>query len=237
MRESSFSRCLTYIEAQERSPRKSSKQAVLPAITISREAGAGATSVATRVATLLEIRPEKRGAPWTVFDQNLVEKVLQDHNLPDRIHRFMPEDARPAVTGALEEMLGLHPSSWTLQQHTVDTIYRLALLGNVIVIGRGGSIITSQMRHVLHVRLIAPREVRIQRFCKDRGLTHADADKLVQQLDNARRRYLKSHFNADISDPLQYDLLINTGKVDFDQAAEMIAGAVQKMESADLVPA
>jgi hypothetical protein len=33
------------------------------------------------------------GTPsWTVFDQDLVDKVLEDHNLPTRFARFMVED-------------------------------------------------------------------------------------------------------------------------------------------------
>lgn len=226
MKDTSLSKCVTYIEAQERSSRAASKMAALSAITISREAGAGATSVATRLAGILEKRREHGGAPWTVFDQNLVEKVLQDHNLPARIRRFMPEDATPVVTAAVEEMLGLHPSAWTLQQHTVDTIYRLALLGNVILIGRGSNLITARMPHVIHVRLVAPREIRVQRFCEDRGLPVQEADKLVEKLDSARRRYVKSHFNANVADPLGYDLVVNTGKIDYDRAAEVIASAL-----------
>lgn len=227
MKDTSLNKCLTYIEAQERSPRSSAKlQPPLPAITISREAGAGAKSVATRVADLLEKREDKRGAPWTVFDQNLVEKVLQDHALPDRIRRFMPEDVTPVLTGAMEEMLGLHPSAWTLQQHTADTIFRLALMGNVIVVGRGSNFITARMPHVFHVRLVAPFEARVLRFCRERSLSTAEAEKLVRQTDQARRRYVKSHFNADIADPLGYDLVINTGRVDFDQAAALIVQAV-----------
>lgn len=226
MKATSFSKCLTYIEAQERSPKSGSKVSPLPAITISREAGAGGTSVATRLVEILEARKDKRGAPWTVFDQNLVEKVLQDHDLPERIRQFMPEDVRSVVTGAVEEILGLHPSSWTLQQHTVDTIYRLALMGNCIVIGRGGSMITAHMPHVFHVRLVAPFALRVERVRNERSLSPHDADKLVRQMDAARRRYLKSHFNADISDPLHYDVVINTGKVDFDRAAGLIAQAV-----------
>lgn len=226
MKTSSFSRCLTYIEAQERAPKTRSKPSPLPAITISREAGAGANSVANRVMEILEKRKDKRGAPWTVFDQDLVKQVLKDHNLPERIHRFMPEDVTPVLSGAVEEILGLHPSHWTLWQHTVDTIFRLALMGNVIVIGRGANVVTAKMPHVFHVRLVAPRELRVRRLSEARGVSVPEAQKLARRIDAARRRYVKSHFNADITDPLCYDIVINTGRVDYDQAAEMIVAHV-----------
>ena len=83
-----------YIEAQERTPSHGPGKEPLPAITISREAGAGAHSVADRVAEILEERRDKeRGGPWTVLDRELVEKVLDDHELPERVRRFMPEDS------------------------------------------------------------------------------------------------------------------------------------------------
>lgn len=34
----------------------------------------------------------------------------------------------------VDELLGLHPSSWTLVEHTTQTIRRLAVMGNVILV-------------------------------------------------------------------------------------------------------
>ena len=49
--------------------------------------------------------------PWTIFDRNLVERVLEDHDLPARLAKFMPEDrARYAALAAPALRLAGEPS-------------------------------------------------------------------------------------------------------------------------------
>ena len=40
--------------------------------------------------------------------------------------------------------------------------------------------------------------------------------------DAARRRYVSTHFSADVADPSTYDLVMNTAHVPLEEAAEMI---------------
>ena len=55
----------------------------------------------------------------------------------------------------------------------------------------------------------------------------AKAAQMVQDLDEARRRYLRRYFRTDIDDPfLQYHLTINTGHTSFEKAARVIANLV-----------
>lgn len=197
-------------------------------VTISREAGAGAVTIARLLAELLNRQiPGKGGCPWTVFDRDLVEKVLEDHKLPKAIKQFMPEDAAVFSPGSLvEELLGLHPSSWTLAHHTTDTIFRLAHMGNVILVGRGSNVISADFKNAFHVRLVAPKEVRIQRAAELYQLTETKAAIFVRKNDRARARYVKVHFKVAIDDPLQYHATFNTGRMSFEATARLIAEAV-----------
>jgi hypothetical protein len=101
------------------------------AITISREVGAGGKTIADLLGQRLTAAEKTPAAsPWIVFDSSLAKQVLEDHNLPPDLERFMTEDARLLpVEAIVEEVLGLHPSGWTLVQHTTQTILRLAGLG------------------------------------------------------------------------------------------------------------
>jgi cytidylate kinase len=171
------------------------------------------------------IAAEKRPAtsPWAVFDANLAKQVLEDHKLPPNLERFMAEDARLPVEAIVEEVLGLHPSGWTLVEHTTQTILRLAGLGHTILVGRGGSVITARLPNVFHVRLVAPLGTRIRHTAEYLHLTEAEAAKFVREKDQARRRYLRRYFNAEIDDPTLYDVTLNTGRFGFARAAEVIA--------------
>ena len=85
-----------------------------------------------------------------------MEKVLEDHSLPNRLARFMPEDRISEISDTMDELFGLHPPSWTLVRQTADTILHLAELGNVIVIGRGAAVITRKLDYVFNVGGSAP---------------------------------------------------------------------------------
>jgi MEDS: MEthanogen/methylotroph, DcmR Sensory domain len=101
-----------------------------PAITISRESGAGALSVATLVAQELNVEcPGDPPCPWTVFDRDLIAKILEDHSLSKRIEEFMPEDSRFPLSESFEFLLGLHPRSGLLREYTKDTIRKLTITG------------------------------------------------------------------------------------------------------------
>ena len=212
----------SYLEAQAAFPKKARKPQL--AITISREVGAGGRTIGELVAqrlTAAENTPD--AGPWAVFDANLANQVLADHKLSPDLERFMTEDARLPVEAIVEEVLRLHPSGWTLAQHTTKTILRLAGLGHAILVGRGGSIIAARLPNVFHVRLVAPLARRIRHTAEYYQLNEAEAAKFVREKDQARRRYVRRYFNAKIDDPTLYDVTLNTGRFGFARAAEAIA--------------
>ena len=225
-------RCRTFIDAHMQAGGKGLVSAKdggrRRAVTISRQTGSGAHSVAEKLAACLQAHPPKDARPWTVFDRNLVEKVLEDHNLPQRLARFMPEDRVSEIADTMDELFGLHPPSWTLVRQTTETILHLAELGNVILIGRGATVITGKLDYVFHVRLVGSLETRVARIQELHRLDKAVALKLIRREDRGRRRYLKTHFNTDLNDPLLYHLVINTDLVSYENAAQIIADAMLK---------
>lgn len=198
---------------------------LMPAVTLSRQTGCGVKAIAAALAELLQ---DHSPAPcqWTVFDKNLVERVLEEHKLPKEVAKFMLEDRVSAIQDAVEEMLGLHPSSRTLLAQTTETIRRLAELGNVILIGRAANIITRHMRNVFHVRLVAPLDHRVERIMARDQLDRRSALEFIRKSDLGRKRYLKDHFHTDIDDSLEYDLVINTARLPDREAAHLIEEAV-----------
>ncbi len=197
-----------------------------PAVTISRQAGCGALVVAEKLAALLQPHTPSGLPPWTVFDRNLMEKVLADHNLPARLAKFLPEDRINTLQEIMDNVFNAGPGTETIIRQTAETILHLAELGGVIIIGRGGNLITAKLTNVLHVRLVAPLEQRVQHAHKFYNMSVKAAREFCLQEDQGRRRYLKKYFNADPDDPLLQHLTINTGMVSYDEAARLIADSV-----------
>lgn len=199
------------------------------AVTISRQAGCGAQVIADKLARYLQAHSPGNACPWTVFDRNLIDKVLEDHNLPACLAKFLPEDRVSELEDLLADTFGMRPPAATLLQQTAETMLKLADAGSVILIGRGANIVTAHLPHVLHVRLVAPLQKRIEHACRFYPAFNQSADqarKFCLQEDEARRRYLKKYFGADIEDPLLYHLIINTGWISYDDAAWTIGKAL-----------
>jgi len=196
------------------------------AVTISRQAGSGAHLISTKLAEYLQAHNLKDSRPWTVFDRNLVERVLEDHSLPKRLAQFMPEDRISEMTDTLDEVFGIHPPSWLLVRQTAQTLLHLAELGNVILIGRGGNIVTRKLSYVFHVRLVGSLSKRLERLQQSNQLDKKSALEFIRCEDGGRTRYLKKYFNADPNDPLLYHLVINTDLISCERAVRMVGDAV-----------
>lgn len=168
------------------------------------------------------------GAPWTVFDRNLVEKVLEDHYLPKSLAKFMPEDRRTLIEDILEDLIGLRPPSWVVVPQIAETVLQLADAGHVILVGRGANFITARLANVFHVRLVATLPERIARMQKLNHLTPEEASKVVARTDRGSGRYVKMHFHASVEDDVHYHLVINTDRIPCPDAAGLIADGMRR---------
>jgi len=224
-----YDQCLTFLNCQVK---PSARQPVptdtrFRAVTISREAGSGGNSIAERLVENLKRSNRKTARPWTVFDRNLVEKVLEDHQLPARLAKFFPEDRLTELQDIMDEVFGLRPASWTMIQQTAETILQLAALGNVVIVGRAANIVTRKLPDVLHVRLVGSLEVRARRLAENRGMTRKSALDYIRREDVGRKRYVKKYFGVDVDDPLLYHLSLNTDIVTVEEATDTITRIVQ----------
>lgn len=222
-----YEKAKRYIESHTQPEEKFlQKREVYPCITISRQTGAGSKPVCEKLIELMDKYSEPEGVRWAFFDRSLIERVLEDHNLPKQISEFMLEGKYKHLTSVVYELLGLKPAEWTIIHKTTDTILQLARMGNVVIVGRGANIITAKLKNTFHVRLVASLEKRVEHIRSVMGYSEKEAVNYIKREDENRRKYLKSYFHADIEDPLLYHLVINTDKLTHTGAAYLIAEAV-----------
>jgi hypothetical protein len=100
--------------------------------------------------------------------------------LPPQLESLMTEEAKLPIEEVVEELLGLHPSRWTLVQHTTKTILKLVSLGHAVIVGRGSHVITARLPNVLHIRLVAPFSTRLRYFIDYYKLTSYEAEKVLR---------------------------------------------------------
>lgn len=222
----SYLKCKRYIESHSTKVEPAVKRRVYPCITVTRETGAGVQMVSKELIKLLEEISDNDGINWTYFDRTLIHKVIEDHNLPQQLREFMKEDKNKPVRSMVYEILGLHPSHWTLLHKTTETVLQLARMGKTIIVGRGSNIITAKMKNTFHLRFVAPMEIRIQHVMEFTNMSRSEAVDFIKREEAQRRRYLKSNFSEDVRDPHLYHLIINTGLMSYKEAAKVIANTL-----------
>ncbi len=107
--------------------------------------------------------------------------------------------------------------------HQIELIIlEYALKGNVIIYGRGGQDLLSAVSSVLRVRIIAPFELRVERWAEREWLDPDLARKLVRRSDQQRAGFIKYYFDRDWENPLHYDLVLNTERISEETAIKLI---------------
>ena len=109
-------------------------------------------------------------------------------------------------------------------------IYRYAREDNVVILGRGATVLLSDVPSALHVNIFAPYERRVDVVMNREGVTRSLAEQLVKEGDHDRAGYMKYLFDRDCMDPLLYDVMINTGMIAPEHARDLIVEAAHAKE-------
>ena len=223
---------LSVLHARLRTPRAPASPAshaeIHPFVTLSRETGAGATTLGLELIPLLDREFQGDDARWVLLDRDLLDQALKHHRLPATLAEYLPEDRVSEIRATIGELVGLHPSLWQLEQKVSEAVLQLAHVGHVILAGRAAHLITRALPGGLHVRLVASRDVRIARTAAAQHCSHAVAAAQVDKADEARRRFVRQNFDADLDDPHAYDLVLNTDRLSARAAAEVVIAALRQ---------
>lgn len=201
-----------------------------PFITISREAGAGARTLAQQIVQRLnDAFPGER--PWTAWDRELVEKVAADHNLSAPLIESLEYANRSLLSDFLGSLsFSDDPSAADeakVYGRVARTIRALAQAGRVVIVGRGGVFITRTMPGAIHVRLVAPLEHRIEFMSKHHQMSAKDAKRYVRELDRNRRMFFRRYWPEETLDPERFALTINAAQVELEPTLDIFVALVR----------
>jgi len=182
-------------------------------ITVSRQMGSLGTEMAQVLAKRLE---------YEYVDKEKIGEALKTLGIPEpEVERF--DEKRPPFW-----------DFWQIQRkkylHFLEAvIYDFARKGKKVIVGRGGQVLLKQLPGVLHLRVIAPLEVRIKRIADERH-DEREAARLLRRNDRESEGFIRSFFEANWDDPGLYDLVINTQKISLEKAVDLVLQALQSRE-------
>ncbi len=179
-------------------------------ITISRELGAGETTIAPALAARLG---------WRVADQSILnrEAEITGISLPHAAHW---DEHDPTFVERLHRQ---GPEFAAFLKTSRQVMQELAAEGNVVIVGRGGNLLLRGYPDALHMRFIADMPFRIKRVMEVRWVTEQNAREIIAKSDRNKAAYFRHIFQVDWADPRLYDLVIRTDAVSMERTVDLLA--------------
>lgn len=184
-------------------------------ITISRELGAGETTIAPALAARLG---------WRVADASVLNREAEITGLSVP-HAARWDEHDPTF---VERLHGQGPEFAAFLKSARQTMNELAAEGNVIIVGRGGSMLLRGNPDTLHVRLIADIRFRIKRVMEIRWASEDSARAIIAKSDQNKALYFRHIFQVDSADPRLYDLVIRTDTVGIERTVDTLAAFFER---------
>lgn len=202
-------------------------------ITVSRQIGAGGAEVARRVADALG---------WRLVDNELVDQIAARAGLSPAEVR----DREETAPGFLERLIRMLTKSTPellnppadrvpeleeahLVKVTESVVADVARDGRVVMVGRAASAVLSRDRDALHVKIVAPRPVRIDAVMARLGIDATAAAAEVERSDANRQRYHQTYYERDWNDAAHYHMVLNTAALGLAETAATIVGRAKSL--------
>ncbi len=214
----------------------------MPVVTMSRQVGSDAGEVAYRVAGELGLREfDKRAMTQVASEVGISPSEIVDYSIDEYEARNFFErlfTRRREITevttwvgegGTRSSRILDEAGAIDLIEATMNAAYGR---GDMLIIGRGGQAILEGKPDVLHVRVVAPLEYRVERLQAERDVTAAQARRFARERDEAAAEYLHKFHFIDWDDPTLYHLVVNVGKLGIDGAAALIIRAARDLQKA-----
>jgi cytidylate kinase len=193
-----------------------------PVITISREPGSGGSEIARKLAIALSM---------DLMGGQIIQHVAESARMSRKVIESLDEKEvtmRDTLLNTLFRDRHLWPDEYL--QHLTKVIATVGRYGNAIIVGRGANYILPKAG-TFRARIVAPLEYRIRHVMEDRKYEKTQAEQYVVKKENDQKAFVRKYFNADVADPKQYDIIINTGSVTIEGGAEAIKVAFEKRKT------
>ncbi|MBN2159829.1 MAG: cytidylate kinase-like family protein [Spirochaetes bacterium] len=191
-------------------------------LTISREYGCNGYQIAKEVIKTLNGADKTPEPLWAAYERQVLDRVMEEMDLSSHLVRTLTDDAQKDMTDILKNLFSKLPPQIAVYQKLAQTIRLLAANGNVVIVGRASNVITRGMKGGYHVMLIAPMNFKTRNVMKLKNVSRKEAEKLVIENTARRANYIKEYVNFDVTDPHNYDLVINLANTPVSGVANLI---------------
>jgi cytidylate kinase len=203
-------------------------------VTFSIQVGSGGSSISRAVADRLGYR---------FYDWEIISQAAQEAGVSPELLAVATAERRP---GFIERVLGrltgfdvegdsspvLDGSTPNLsdedyRQFIEHVVLELGSQGDAVIVNRAGQALLKDVPGVFRVLIFGTPERRAQRFAANQGRDIEEVRRTLADSDRQRGEYLKRVYHLDWLHSTNYDIAINTDRIDQDLATDMIVAAAR----------
>lgn len=201
-------------------------------ITIGRELGSGGRTIGKMVANRL-------GVPY--YDRELIDKAAENSGLTTQYI----ESSEQRITNSFLYNLAMGtsygygilqnanrqtlPLSEQIYEAQREVITKFANQGRCVIVGRCADQILADREDVFRVFIYADMDKRVQRGIQEYGMAKQTARKEIEKSDKERGRHYNIFTDKTWGDRHNYDLLLNSSKLDYENCAKIICNLAEEM--------
>ena len=201
-------------------------------ITIGRELGSGGRTIGKLVANRL-------GIPY--YDRELIDKAAENSGLTTQYI----ESSEQRITNSFLYNLAMGtsygygilqnanrqtlPLSEQIYEAQREVITKFANQGRCVIVGRCADQILADREDVFRVFIYADMNKRVQRGIQEYGMAKQTARKEIEKSDKERSRHYNIFTDKIWGDRHNYDLLLNSSKMDYENCAKIICNLAEEM--------
>ena len=205
-------------------------------ITINRELGSGGRTIGEKLAKRLNV-------PF--YDKALIQGLKEKYSLTTeeierlkgqqhnwwadfkRSLKIMPSFAAPNIIPSKTAIPDFLITDDIFQSET-QILKGIAEDESCVIAGRSGFYVLRDHPNHLSILIQAPMEHRINHLVTRRGITPAEAEKIIKEVDKGRERYVKKYTGTSRYDTRNYDIVFNAANHTEDEIVDLIMKYIQK---------
>lgn len=195
-----------------------------PVITIARETGCPGKNVSRKLTDMLNQRLLALGKKeqWKWVGKEVFVEAAKELGLDPVDVQAIFEENRNVIDEILSSQSQKYYKNDRRVINTIGEVVRsMANDGHVIILGRGGTPLSRDIKRSLHIYLEAPLEWRVSVSFTKHGCTMEEARRYVNETDKRRAKF-REHFEGKGNDYTWVDVKFNCMTLSIDEIASSI---------------
>jgi cytidylate kinase len=182
-------------------------------VTVSSEPGSGGQVIARGIA-------DQMG--YDLFQRDIIREIADRADIGASVIDSIEKERLSGIEDFIATLVSrryLWPEIYLKQLMKVISV--IGKHGMAVIVGRGANFILPPDER-LSIRVVAPIDLRILNISRVLMISQEEAKKRVIMNEAKRKAFVRKSFNADIADPINYDLTFNTEFIRYEAAVESV---------------